>query len=67
MIPPCDPTILDKNPQFKKLHQHLTTNLLSPNGTTRAGEADPARKAVTEVRLRVLFCFKNNIDACIFW
>ncbi|QKX55657.1 uncharacterized protein TRUGW13939_02754 [Talaromyces rugulosus] len=48
MIPPCDPTILDKNPQFKKLHQHLTTNLLSPNGTTRADEADHARKAVAE-------------------
>ncbi|CRG92263.1 putative protein AN1985 [Talaromyces islandicus] len=48
MIPPCDPTILDKNPQFKKLHQHLTTNLLSPNGTTRADEADPARKDVAE-------------------
>lgn len=49
MLPPCDPAVLDKNPQFKKLHQHLTTKLLNPDATTKADEADPARRAVAEV------------------
>ncbi|PYI02192.1 zf-CSL-domain-containing protein [Aspergillus sclerotiicarbonarius CBS 121057] len=48
MIPPCDPAILDNNPQFKRLYQHLTTTLLNPDGSTRAHDAQPARKAVLE-------------------
>lgn len=50
MIPPCDPSILDKNPQFKKLHQHLTTNLLNPDTSTKADGDIPEQKAVAEVR-----------------
>lgn len=50
MIPPCDPAILDSNPQFKKLYQDLTTSLLNPDGSTRANDTHPARKAVVEVR-----------------
>jgi len=49
MIPPCDPAILENNPQFKKLYQHLTTELLNPDGSTRANDAHPARKAVQNV------------------
>lgn len=49
MIPPCDPAVLDSNPQFKKLHQHLTSNLLNPDGTTRADDNDRTRRAVAEV------------------
>ncbi|KAL2005699.1 hypothetical protein VTN00DRAFT_10192 [Thermoascus crustaceus] len=48
MIPPCDPAVLENNPQFKRLHQHLTTNLLKPDGSTRANDSDPARRAVQE-------------------
>ncbi|PWY87268.1 hypothetical protein BO94DRAFT_546481 [Aspergillus sclerotioniger CBS 115572] len=48
MIPPCDPAILDNNPQFKTLYHHLTTTLLNPDGSTRAHDALPARKAVLE-------------------
>lgn len=48
MIPPCDPAVLDNNPQFKKLYQHLTTTLLKPDGSTRAHDSDPARRAVQE-------------------
>lgn len=50
MIPPCDPAILEGNPQFKRLYENLTTNLLNPDGSTRAHSADPARAAVLEVR-----------------
>ncbi|KAL5001959.1 hypothetical protein BDV10DRAFT_140796 [Aspergillus recurvatus] len=46
MIPPCDPTILEHNPLFKRLHQHLTTTLLNPDGSTRAIDAQPARREV---------------------
>ncbi|KAH3084061.1 hypothetical protein KXW28_001607 [Aspergillus fumigatus] len=48
MIPPCDPIILENNPQFRKLYQHLTTNLLNADGSTRANDEQPARKAVLE-------------------
>lgn len=50
MIPPCDPSILDQNPQFKRLYQNLTTNLLNPDGSTRSTRKDPRREAVVEVR-----------------
>lgn len=56
MIPPCDPTILESNPQFKKLYQQLTTTLLNADGSTRATDAQPARQAVQEVRLSRTFC-----------
>ncbi|KAB8239412.1 hypothetical protein ETB97_004726 [Aspergillus alliaceus] len=48
MIPPCDPAILENNPQFKRVYQNLTTNLLKPDASTRANDAQPARKAVLE-------------------
>lgn len=50
MIPPCDPTILEQNPQFKRLYENLTTNLLNTDGSTCAHTADPARRAVVDVR-----------------
>ncbi|OJD19559.1 diphthamide biosynthesis protein 3 [Blastomyces percursus] len=46
MISPCDPVILRSNPQFKALHQQLTTAILNPDGSTRAHAADPSRRAV---------------------
>ncbi|KAJ5880318.1 uncharacterized protein N7473_011371 [Penicillium subrubescens] len=46
MIPPCDPSILEQNPHFKRLYENLTTNLLNPDGSTCAHAADPARRAV---------------------
>ncbi|KAJ5195364.1 uncharacterized protein N7498_008802 [Penicillium cinerascens] len=48
MIPPCDPSILENNPQFKRLYESLTANLLNPDGSTRAHSADPTREAVAE-------------------
>ncbi|KAI9931309.1 hypothetical protein AWENTII_004558 [Aspergillus wentii] len=48
MIPPCDPAILESNPQFKRLYQNLTTSLLNPDGSTRANDAQPARQEVLE-------------------
>lgn len=53
MIPPCDPSILEHNPQFKRLYENLTTHALDYNGSTRLQRADPAREAVVEVRRRV--------------
>ncbi|KAJ5415603.1 hypothetical protein N7465_004298 [Penicillium sp. CMV-2018d] len=48
MIPPCDPSILEHNPQFKRLYENLTTSLLNPDASTRAHSASPARTAVVE-------------------
>lgn len=49
MIPPCDPSILENNPQFKRLYENLTANLLNPDGSSRT-KPDPAQEAVVEVR-----------------
>ncbi|KXG50937.1 uncharacterized protein PGRI_065090 [Penicillium griseofulvum] len=48
MIPPCDPSILEHNPQFKRLYENLTTSILNPDASTRAQSASPARTAVVE-------------------
>ncbi|KGO69913.1 hypothetical protein PEX1_106740 [Penicillium expansum] len=48
MIPPCDPSILEHNPQFKRLYENLTTSLLNPDASTRAQSVSPARTAVVE-------------------
>lgn len=50
MLPPCDPTILESNPQFKKLYTELTSSILNPDGSTRAKDALPERKAAVDVR-----------------
>ncbi|KAJ6017140.1 hypothetical protein N7451_000519 [Penicillium sp. IBT 35674x] len=47
MIPPCDPSILEHNPKFKRLYENLINDLLDPDGSTRAS-ADSAREAVVE-------------------
>lgn len=50
MIPPCDPSVLESNPRFKRLYQHLTSAVLNADGTTaRADENGPRRHAVAEV------------------
>lgn len=36
MIPPFLPSALEVNPQFAALYHHLTTDLLNPDGSTRA-------------------------------
>ncbi|PYI34676.1 zf-CSL-domain-containing protein [Aspergillus indologenus CBS 114.80] len=48
MIPPCDPVILENNPQFKHLYEQVTTKFLNPDGSTRANDAQPARTALLE-------------------
>ncbi|KGO78467.1 hypothetical protein PITC_069300 [Penicillium italicum] len=48
MIPPCDPSILEHNPLFKRLYENLTTSLLNPDASTRTQSASPARTAVAE-------------------
>lgn len=50
MIPPCDPAILNSNPQFKKLYTHLTSDLLNPDGSTRANDVQQRAKESAEVR-----------------
>jgi diphthamide biosynthesis protein 3 len=53
MIPPCDPAVLERNSQFKRLHQQLTATLLYQDGSTRADDRDPTRVRVVEVRCSI--------------
>ncbi|KAF7720030.1 Uncharacterized protein PECH_008097 [Penicillium ucsense] len=48
MIPPCDPCILDQNPQFKRVYENITKNLLNSDGSSCARTVDPARKAIDD-------------------
>ncbi|KAK2768490.1 hypothetical protein FQN54_000345 [Arachnomyces sp. PD_36] len=52
MIPPCDPSILSSNPQFKSLHTHLTTAILDSDGCDRAVQARRERKGGVREELR---------------
>jgi hypothetical protein len=62
MIPPCDPSILESNPQFKRIYENLLANLLNPDGSTRAHGADPTREAVAEVRRGAFQNPRHNKD-----
>ncbi|TPX25734.1 hypothetical protein DIZ76_011191 [Coccidioides immitis] len=53
MLPQCDPAILNDNPRFQALHQHLTTSILKPDGSTRELDGDPSRREV-QVELKEL-------------
>ncbi|PGH27281.1 hypothetical protein AJ80_00991 [Polytolypa hystricis UAMH7299] len=62
MLPSCDPSTLSDNPQFKAVHQQLTTTLLNPDGSTRALEADLSRRAVeTELKKLQIRAVKRQI------
>lgn len=69
MIPPCDPSILNNNPQFKSLHNHLTTAILDPDGCDRAVEAKPERREVRDVSWLTYLIFREGAgsltDGCV--
>lgn len=72
MIPPCDPSILEHNPKFKRLYENLTLNILNPDGSTRVHSADPARTVIAEVsrvtRTAVVYHTKQtNISWIYVW
>ncbi|KAJ5344867.1 hypothetical protein N7452_002871 [Penicillium brevicompactum] len=50
MFPPCDPSILENNPQFKRLYENLTTSLLSPDASTRARPASSAHTVQEDLK-----------------
>jgi hypothetical protein len=60
MIPPVPQCILESNPQFASLHRHLTTNLLHPDGSTRASSKAHASVSAT-VRPYLLRIAKEEI------
>lgn len=62
MLPPCDPSILEQNPLFKRLYENLTTSLLNSDASTRAQSASPARTAVVEVSGRRAICSTYPLD-----
>ncbi|KAF2460375.1 hypothetical protein BDY21DRAFT_335226 [Lineolata rhizophorae] len=53
MLPPVDPAVFERNPQFKALHQHLCAAKLNPDGTTRDVKRQRAREDLnSRVELR---------------
>ncbi|CAG8079206.1 unnamed protein product [Penicillium olsonii] len=59
MFPPCDPSILEHNPQFKRLYENLTTSLLAPDASTRAQPTSSAN-AVVEVSRGTVYASRAN-------
>lgn len=51
MFPPVEASVLAENPDFASLYTTLTTEVLNPDGTTRAEPEAKARNAVREVSL----------------
>ncbi|CAG8277465.1 unnamed protein product [Penicillium salamii] len=48
MFPPCDPSILEHNPQFKRLYESLTTSLLTSDASTRTQPRSSAPAVVEQ-------------------
>ncbi|CAG8322760.1 unnamed protein product [Penicillium salamii] len=48
MFPPCDPSILEHNPQFKRLYENLTTSLLTSDASTRTQPRSSAHAVVEQ-------------------
>lgn len=46
MFPPCDPSILENNPHFKRLYTDLTTSVLNPDASTRLQSTSSAHTVV---------------------
>lgn len=46
MFPPCDPSILENNPQFKRLYANLTASVLNPDASTRPQSTSSAHTVV---------------------
>ena len=51
MLPPVEASVLAENPDFAALYTTLTTEVLNPDGTTRAETDAKARNTVREVSL----------------
>lgn len=49
MLPPVEASVLAENPDFASLYTTLTTEVLNPDGTTRAETDAKARHAVRAV------------------
>ncbi|KAI9839579.1 MAG: hypothetical protein M1819_002205 [Sarea resinae] len=48
MLPPVDPAVLAKNPQFEKLYKQLISSKLNPDGSTKGSSAQESRDAIKE-------------------
>lgn len=49
MLPPVEASVLAENPDFASLYTTLTTEVLNPDGTTRAETDAKARNSVRAV------------------
>lgn len=61
MTTPCVPSVLSRNPQFAALHQHLTTKILNPDGSSQT--LDPSSRAVHNVPTPPAV---SSISSCIY-
>jgi len=59
MIPPVAPSILSSNPEFAKIHTHLTTNVLGPDASTKANSA---RHGKTEQQVKSREVYEAEAD-----
>lgn len=58
MLPPVDPEILRNNPDFAKLYETLTKDILNADGTAKKR---PVEEAQDEEKIKVLFTHSLSI------
>lgn len=58
MLPPIDPTVLQRNPNFEILYKDLCTRKLNPNGSTR----DTKKQRVHDEIRKVMILSMSHIQ-----
>ncbi len=61
MLPPVEDAVLRNNPDFAALYTTLTTVILNPDGSTKAGAAAKERAAIKAVSRPPVAVFPRSV------
>lgn len=57
MLPPIDPRVLERNPNFDVLYKDLTTRKLNPDGSTRDTKKQRIHDEIRQVSFQLFIRF----------
>ena len=66
MLPPIDPAVLQRNPNFEILYKDLCTRKLNPNGSSRDTKKQRVHDEIRRVRIFSLSLFRRWSECLLF-
>ena len=60
MLPPIDPVVLQRNPNFEILYKDLCTRKLNPNGSSRDTKKQRVHDEIRKVRISLLSLLRRH-------